>query len=343
MPKHQAVNITCIAREAGLSIASVSRAMNGRNGVSEEVRKRVNELLKKHNYVACNHLIREKRIAIFQSSDCFGGYLTELYHGFTETAEEFGIDFCSVIHSASGKRTLLEEIRELQCSGVIVLLPFQFQNEFPALANSELKVMLVDSYPTGEEGKFGFVNHDAYSGSLAAVKHLIELGHRNIGYVRHPLRTANHQERFQAWQDGLAEIGIVPPPSWVIEPGDACTEVRRKTVSLLERHPELTALMVTSDEEIPGVFRAAWETGRKIPDDLSVVGFDDLPQCSCFVPALTTVHHPIREIASLAIRELSLCLKDSDRPLPKSIFPCPLIVRESTGRPSVTTAQIYTP
>ena len=93
MPKHQAVNITCIAREAGLSIASVSRAMNGRNGVSEEVRKRVNELLKKHNYVACNHLIREKRIAILQSSDCFGGYLTELYHGFTETAEEFGIDF----------------------------------------------------------------------------------------------------------------------------------------------------------------------------------------------------------------------------------------------------------
>ena len=79
--------------------------MNGRNGVSEDVRRRVNELLRKHNYIGNNHLNREKRIAILQNSCSFGGYQTELYYGFTDAAAEHGIDFCSG-HVMTGARCL---------------------------------------------------------------------------------------------------------------------------------------------------------------------------------------------------------------------------------------------
>ena len=201
MRRSQGVNITRIAREAGLSIASVSRAMNGRNGVSEDVRRRVNELLRKHNYIGNNHLNREKRIAILQNSCSFGGYQTELYYGFTDAAAEHGIDFCSVIRACNDRRTLLEEIRELQCSGVIVILPAQFESDLPSLIDSELKVILIDSTPSPLEGEVGFVDHDAYAGSLEAVRHLTGLGHRAIGYVRHPSRTLNHLQRYKAYED----------------------------------------------------------------------------------------------------------------------------------------------
>lgn len=332
MRRSQGVNITRIAREAGLSIASVSRAMNGRNGVSEDVRRRVNELLRKHNYIGNNHLNREKRIAILQNSCSFGGYQTELYYGFTDAAAEHGIDFCSVIRACNDRRTLLEEIRELQCSGVIVILPAQFESDLPSLIDSELKVILIDSTPSPLEGEVGFVDHDAYAGSLEAVRHLTGLGHRAISYVRHPSRTLNHLQRYKAYEDGLREAGIVPEPGWVIQPGGSCEKIRGATKELLSSHPELTALMVTSDEVAPGAMRAAWELGKRIPDDLSLVGFDDLPQSCCFVPSLTTVRHPIYDIASKAIRELDLCLKDPGRPLPREVFPAPLVVRESTGK-----------
>ena len=124
----------------------------------------------------------------------------------------------------------------------------------------------------------------------------------------------------------------MPEPGWVIQPGGSCEKIRGATKELLSSHPELTALMVTSDEVAPGAMRAAWELGKRIPDDLSLVGFDDLPQSCCFVPSLTTVRHPIYDIASKAIRELDLCLKDPGRPLPREVFPAPLVVRESTGK-----------
>ena len=215
---------------------------------------------------------------------------------------------------------------------MIVILPAQFESDLPSLIDSELKVILIDSTPSPLEGEVGFVDHDAYAGSLEAVRHLTGLGHRAIGYVRHPSRTLNHLQRYKAYEDGLREAGIVPEPGWVIQPGGSCEKIRSATKELLSSHPELTALMVTSDEVAPGAMRAAWELGKRIPDDLSLVGFDDLPQSCCFVPSLTTVRHPIYDIASKAIRELDLCLKDPGRPLPREVFPAPLVVRESTGK-----------
>ncbi len=329
------VNITRIAAETGLSIASVSRAMNGRNGVSEEVRHRVNELLRKYNYVANSHLNRDKKIAVLLDTASFGSYLAELYRGFSVAASEQEIEFCTVNYNRDGSRSLLKDVREQQCSGVIVTLPELFLSRVNELLDSELRIILIDASAVHE--KVGFINHDSMAGSRDAARHLLGLGHVRIGYLRHPSGTLNHLQRFKGYEHALSEAGIEPDPGWIVTGGVSYQENCRAAVDLLTRHPELSAVMTTNDDLALSVLRAAWELGRRVPAELSVVGFDDVPQSACLTPALTTVHHPIYETAYSAMCELNQCLRDSKRPLPQEILPVRPVIRESTAKCSITT------
>ncbi len=330
MPRTRTVNITRIAEEAGLSIASVSRAMNGRSGVSEDVRRRVNQLLRKHNYVASSHLNREKKIAVISSADSFSNYVSALFDGLNAAAVEYGIEYCVINRGRNSRRSLLEDIREQQCSGALMILPSLFERELPELIDSELKLILIDQNSTC--GNIGFIDNDSYSGAREAARHLIRLGHTRIGYLGFPLDTLNHIQRMKGYEHGLAEAGIVPEPGWVMSSGLSFEGNRQAAKELLSRHPELTAVMTSGDDIALGVLRAAWELGRKVPEQLSVVGFDDFECSACLTPALTTVHHPMREAAYRAMRELDLCLREPGRALPREILPTSLVIRESTGK-----------
>jgi len=321
------VNITQIAAEAGLSISSVSRAMNGRNGVSEEVRRRVSELQKKHNYIGNNHLNRDKKIAVVADSASFGSYHSLLYAGFTAAASHCQVEYCTINRNRNSRRTLLEEIREQQCSGILVVVPTLFEKELGELQGSELQVVLLDhssGYPD-----FGFVGHDACGGSYDATRRLLELGHRRIGYLYSPLQTLNHVARLNGYWNALKEAGIAADPAWCV-PGslsseESCNIVRK----LLCDNPELTAVMATDDDFAMCVLRVAYELKIQVPEELSVIGFDDLPMSRCLIPALTTVRHPIHESGYLAMKELAMTLKNPAHPLPREILSTRFVRRES--------------
>jgi DNA-binding LacI/PurR family transcriptional regulator len=327
------VNIRKIARESGLSIASISRVVNGKSGVSEENRKKITALLEKYNYVADSHLSSKKKIALLCGDNVFGDYISRIFDGVHAYCVENTLNTAMIFKNNNLKMTELEQVRDQQCSGAIVILPSMFDEELEALAKSELPVILIDrtTYTDG----LGFINHDAYSGSCEAADYLLSLGHRNIGYIEFDIQTFNHLQRIKAYKDTLKAAGIEIKPEWhlITPPEKSLWEgAYIKMQELLRTSPEITAVMTTNDNLAMGAIKAIWDSGKRVPEDISVIGFDNYQQGEYLHPALTTVNHPIKTIGYQAAKEIDLYLKNpKNRKLPQEILPTKLVIRDSTA------------
>jgi len=137
------------------------------------------------------------------------------------------------------------------------------------------------------------VDTDQAAGAASAVRHLLDLGHRNVWHIAGPLESFAAQRRVDAWEGVLRESGITPPP--VIR-GDWTAESGYRAGLQLASEDSCTAIFSGNDHMALGVLRALDERGRRVPEDISVVGFDDVPESSSFLPPLTTVHQDFAEV-----------------------------------------------
>ncbi len=328
------INVRQIAAETGVSIATISRVINGKSGVGEEKRKLVHAALLKHNYVLNSHLAKERKIALLCGTS-HGEYVGELFNGIHEYARKNAINTALIFNNESLKMTAFEQLRDQQCSGVIVIAPNRFRNEFDTLAGSELPVILIDE--TVRKDGLGFINHDAAKGSKAAAEHLLELGHKNIGYIRYGIRTANHTNRFKAYKTVLKKAGMDIPDHWHVETDadkPSLEAAYQAASQLMEQAPELTAVMTTNDSLAIGAMKAIIDSGKRVPEDISIVGYDNYDFSEYTNPALTTVHHPIREIGFQAAEAINTYFQDPKHTaLPQKSLPTQLIIRDSTCPP----------
>ena len=327
------VSITKIAQEAGVSVATVSRAINHRANVSEDTRKKINELLKKYNFLPTPAVPREKKIALLTGSSRLTEYTSEVFNGIYQYTEENALATTIIFSKENSRYSLIEQVREQQCSGVVVILPATFSEELDSLAESDLPVVLIDEavYRKG----LGFIDHDSYSGSKNAVEHLLKLGHQKIAYLKCNTQTLNHIQRFKAYENTLAEAGVKTQPAWVqeIEPeSHPYLSGYNAALKLLKNAPEITAIMTTNDDIAIGAMKAIQEKGIRIPEDISIIGFDNYCQSDYVSPELTTVNHPIEEAGFLAAKSIDEFLKNPQgAKLPQEILPTKLIVRNSTA------------
>lgn len=329
--KASKINIVELAREAGVSVATISRVVNGRAGVSEALRNRISDLLKARNYVNDSHLSPNRRIAIVYNEPEFYRSIDELAAGIYTYAEANRMEavFCFRKHSPF---TMLEQIREHQCSGAIVIAGVDV-SEVKTLVDAKIPVVCIFENP--QIAGCGFFGSDGYRGGVSAIEHLFALGHRNIGYIECAVPTTDHACRVKAYFDTLQKHGIVPSPSWHLRamPGDSIERTACEAAAgLLTRHPELTAIAVSNDEMALGAICGAVRCRRRVPEDLSIVGFDNSPATEFFNPPLTTVAQPLKEMGSSAIRELDLYFKNGERHLLAAVtFDTSLVVRGSTA------------
>ncbi len=174
-----------------------------------------------------------------------------------------------ITRSTHPRTTTLEQIRDQQCAGVIVLLPDYYIDEHRILGDSELPVMFLDAQIAIEGA--GFIDNDSYSGSCAATRHLLELGHRKIGFLRYHLSSLNQIQRFKGYENTLKEAGIQPTPTWVAEsPAPDRRIVRgidglRAMKHLLEQAPDITAVLAVDDEMALGAMTHLHKSGKKNP------------------------------------------------------------------------------
>jgi DNA-binding LacI/PurR family transcriptional regulator len=150
--------------------------------------------------------------------------------------------------------------------------------------------------------QFHTITMDNYTGGSLATQHLLSQGYRNIGLITGPQNWRSAKERRQGWQDALSGAGCsfddrqMAEGDWTAGSGD------RGFLQLLETFPEMEAVFVNNDQMAFGVYQAAWRIGKRIPADLAVVGFDDIPESVNFCPPLTTVRQDLFEVGSLAVR-----------------------------------------
>ncbi len=332
-----------VARLAGVSRATVSRALNGSARVSDEARERVHAAMAALGYepdVVAQSLVRQRSQVIAMSLFAEDNELPLSHFG--RTAQRFHL-------------SVLENIeREVVSSGYDLLLPSRLHGKSPesyvralqtrrvagcvvlhgaasriqSLIHSSIPAVFIDK--TGQGSHATYVKSDNMDGARQATGHLLSLGHRRIALLTGPTTDQAGLERLLGCQQALAQAGIVPDPDLVRQSGWNLNEAYEAARLLLAEGRDFTAIVAGSDIMAIGILRALTEQGLRVPDDVSLIGFDDIDLCQYTCPPLTTVRQDSAAMGRGAVQRLIAMIEGSGETAPL-ILPTQLVVRKSTG------------
>lgn len=325
-----------IAAEAGVSPATVSKVLNGRTDVAPATRERVEVLLREHNYLGPRGARRARRSGLIDLvlAGLDSPWAIEILRGVEAECADQGIGVVvSLVRDDDARPPSWQNLPALHHSdGVILVTSTMTRRQREQLERAGVGLVLVDpaNLPDTDIASVGATN---WAGGLAATEHLIELGHRRIAVIGGPADMLCTQARVDGYRTALDRAGI-PIDRELIRYGDFHHEGGYlRTRELLELPDRPTAIFAGSDQQAMGAYQAARLAGMRVPEDLSVVGFDDLPTCKWMSPPLTTVRQPLEEMGRVAARTL-IQLLDGRPPLtPRVELATELRVRASTAPP----------
>ncbi|HEU4636597.1 MAG TPA: LacI family DNA-binding transcriptional regulator [Edaphobacter sp.] len=332
------IDIRTVAASAKVSVATVSRVINNIANVDPVLSKRVWEAITKLGYIPNNQaralVSGRSRLLGVIIFDITNPFFPELIQGFEEEAVGAGYETLigSTGYDLRRMEICVQRMLERKVDGVAVMT---FGIEEPLLERFTLKkipMVFVDVAP--EKKGFSAIRIDYDHGIYEAVQHLAVLGHRRIAFIAGPTGLHSAQARKQAFSAAVASIGLELPHEFVYV-GDYTTEGgSRGAEHLLKLAQPPTAIVCANDMTAIGAMHAASRLGMKIPDDLSLVGFDDIGIARYMLPPLTTVRMSGREIASSAVKILIATLKkeDNDKVAYETVK-TRLVVRQSTTIP----------
>jgi DNA-binding LacI/PurR family transcriptional regulator len=335
---HIRPDIHAVARRAKVSIATVSRAINNVPTVdaklAQRVWKAVEELGYSPNTQARALVSGRSRLLGLIVSEITNPFFPELIQGFEEVAIENGYEILisSTNYDPQRMELCIQRMLERKVDGVAVMT---FGIEAPLLdrlAKRNIPLVFVDISPEGP--LFSTIEVDYYKGIREGVQHLAVLGHRKIGFISGPLRLHSALARENAFKRALAEIGLKPDPRWMREGDHTLEGGIRAMKDILKGGDPPTAVMTSNDVTAIGVLHALYETGARVPEDFSVIGFDDVNIAHFTLPPLTSVNMSAHELARCAVLALRDHL-DSQAPnrATKYKVQTRLTVRQSTGLP----------
>ena len=333
------VTINDIARMAEVSKKTVSRVLNNHPLVKEETRKRVKAIMEEHGYLPDP----QARALAFRRSFLIGlaydnpspQYVVNMQRGILDALE--GSDYQLVLQPVDRQDPeYIEKIRrfvERHRPTGLIMPPSVSEDEAVAemLREHNCEFVRIASVDLDEPARL-VRTHDA-DGAAQAARHLAGLGHKRIAHIHGPRSFRSAHERLYGFRQGLAEFGIDLSPSMTIEAGYTFDSGVRAADNLLSRPDRPTAIFTGNDEMAIGVYTSARNAGLRVPEDLSIVGFDDTPMAARIAPALTTVRLPIREMGREAARGLLRLVSETGNKRNESFKP-EIIVRQSTARPA---------
>ncbi|MER6714948.1 substrate-binding domain-containing protein [Streptomyces sp. NPDC006386] len=331
------VTIAYIAESAGVSVPTVSKVINGKSGVSADTRARVEELVNRHGYRKPGGANRNNVVELV-FRELKDMWAVEIIRGVERVARrhrvgvmvsEFGLHDTPAPHwddTVARRPNCVLSVAQLSA------------DERAQLKAKGIPFVVFD--PTAElPDDVPFVGATNWSGGRTATRHLTELGHRRIAMISGPEDVLCCTARLDGYRSALRAAGLPADPGLVahapLTREDGCAAAR----SLLALPDRPTAIFAANDLQALGVYQAAREAGLRIPDDLSVVGFDDLPVVAWVDPPLTTVHQPLTEMA-VAATELALALgRGEEAPQIGLELATTLTVRSSTAPPPASASR----
>jgi len=331
-----AVTIKDIARAAGVSHSTVSRALKGDPRISQETTERIQRLAEEMGYrpsaVAQSLVTRQTHTIGLVVTFISDPFIDRIVDGIEDQAARAGYSvFLSASHADPERElAVVETFHRRRVDGVIVLASRVGHLYSERLDELGVPIVLINSQAEGEY--LYSVSADDRQGARLIVRHLIELGHRRIGYIGCTFRPPSSRRRWAGYRDALEDAGIPYDSDLVIVP-ETHQDVeggRLGLKTLLEQG--ITAVFCYNDRTAIGAMLEARERGIDIPSSLSVAGFDDIEASWYVTPPLTTVHQPRLEMGRRAMQMLLDLLEGQF--VSDVLLPCELIVRESTAPPA---------
>ena len=338
MTKDGRPTLETVAVAAGVSSATVSKVLNDRGDVAAATRSRVQQLLDQLGYVPPGRPVgsrsaegRRSIELVFTALD--SPYSVEILRGVASSPMDVVVS-SRTERSRAWSSGLISAGR----SGAIIVTSELTQSDQRKFARAHVPYVLIDPAAELPDPKVATVGATNWAGGLSAVQHLLGLGHRRIAVIGGPVAMLCCQARLSGYSSALASAGIEVDPVLVRNGDFHHVGGYQAARELFELADPPTAIFAGSDEQAFGVAEAARVTGRRIPEDLSVVGFDDLAISRWFSPPLTTVRQPLVEMGRIAA-EMLLAMIDGQEPRGRQVeLATELVVRSSTAPPPGTTA-----
>jgi LacI family transcriptional regulator len=333
----ESITIIDVAREAGVSYATVSRVINNKAHVKPEKRDAVLNAMSRLGYVVNQQARglasgRSKVIGLLVQN-LGTSWMGAIVRGVDAelAAAEYDIMLYTTHRRRDSEMAYVSAISHGVADGLILLLPRNPQMYLESLRRQRFPHVLIDHQGIDEYGPAVGVTN--WRGAYTGTRYLIELGHRRIGFITGDIDVASAIDRLAGYRAALLEHGIAPDPALVME-GDFSQQLGfqgAQTLLALAQRP--TAIFASNDVMAFGVMEAAREQGLHLPTDLSILGFDDIAEAASCYPTLTTVRQPLEQMGHTAARMLLEAITTTHPPSRRIILSTELIIRNSCQPP----------
>jgi len=321
-----------VAKLAGVSLQTVSRVINDSPHVREETRERVQDAMRKLEYrpnPVARALVtgRSRTLGVVSFDTTLYGPASTLF-GIERAAHEADY-FVSIVSlrelTSAAVVSAVERLRDQGVDGILVVAPQESATQALLHLPEDVPVVAAEA---GPDDSVPLVAVDQIEGARLATQHLLELGHKTVWHISGPSDWLEAEDRMNGWRRTLDAAGASAPPVLV---GDWSARAGHELGRELAERDDVTAVFVANDQMALGLLRTLHEAGRRIPGDISVVGFDDIPEAAYFTPPLTTVRQNFNEMGRRSLLLLLEQIESGVRVPRRETVPPELIVRASSA------------
>lgn len=328
-----------IAEILGVSTATVSLVLNNKPGVSD---KRRQEIIRKIKELDSGHLLKDNMInsgnigfVVYKREGNIvdeSPFFTYILTGITDSAMKYGYRLNFIyINKGMTPEEQNHQIVSANCKGLIIFAVEMRYDDLQAFKESSLPFVILDN--SFQENDVDAVAINNVQGTSKAIRHLYDMGHRKIGYIKSKVEINSFKERYAAFAGEMVKLGLVFEQDALVEVGYSEREVKKDTLNYLKNRKKLpTAFFAENDLIACNAVLAFKEAGYKVPDDVSVIGFDDRPICTMIEPQLTTIEVPKQIFGPTAV-ELLITKMDKGKEYSTKIeIGTKLVVRDSVKK-----------
>ena len=326
-----------IARFSGFSRSTVSRVINGGDYVKEETRQRILDVIHEHNFqpnlgarslaggqTGVLGLVIPAAVSTIFTDPYFPQFIRGVSSGCNEHNYSMMLWLAEPEHE---RRTMREILHNGLLDGVIVSSMIISDPIFESLHGSKMPFILIGRHPTYED--VNYLDVDNIQSASQAIRHLVSLGRRRIATITGPLNMIGGYDRYQGYLKGLEEQDLPLLPELVAEGDFTETGGYHAMLQLLDAHPD--AIFAASDMMAIGALRALREANLRVPEDVAVIGYDDVPLANMTEPPLTTIRQSIQNMGTIAVKTLVEIIRNPNGGRQHILVDTELVIRESCG------------
>ncbi len=323
-----------VARAAGVSTATVSKVINNTGRISAKTREKIQRIMEDLNYspnVIASAMKGKSTYQIaFLIPDVSNPIYAEYLKHIEESGQEFGynIVMCSTDNQADKESRHITLLKQRRVDGLIIASKFNNAAVLRQLIDEKFPLVLFAH--ERPELPVPSVTVDDYIGGYMAASHLISLGHRRIGVLAED--SLSSKDRIRGYQCALTEAGLAVQENLIVVSGPSVSDSEMAAANLLDREDRPTAIFGCNDLLAIGVLQACRARGIRVPDQLSVIGFDDTQLCSIVSPKLTSIAQPIRKLSKETIDMIIRMIEQADTPKQRIKMLPEISIRESTAK-----------